>query len=228
MNVRPIAEDELELVAEFLAHDESRQFGRPSRVGADDVRGWFAGVDLANDSWLVEDDGLLVALAWVDASGGPRGVAVGAVDVEQRGRGFGSRLVELTEARLRDCGATRVHNIVLAPDPLAPELLSSRGYREVRRFWEMTIELGDEPPPEPVLPEGLQIEQFGETWARSYHAALEEAFAEHWGHRPESFETWWERQLRKHDFEPSLWWFVRDGSDVAAAMRNDPRRSGGG
>jgi len=227
MNVRPIEEGDLELVAAFLAEDESRQFGHPSRIAIDDVRGWLGGVDLERDTWLVEDGDLLVALAWVESSEA-RGTAVGAVDRERCGRGIGSRLVDLTEARLREHGVERILNIVLAPDAAAAELLASRGYREVRRFWEMTIELGDEPPPEPVLPSGLEIEQFDEAWARPYHAALEEAFAEHWGHRAESFEGWWARQGRKHDFEPSLWWFVRDGTEIAAVVRNDPRRSGGG
>lgn len=227
MNVRPIEEDDLELVTAFLAEDESRTFGKPSRIGIDDIRGWLGGVDLGNDTWLLEEDGLIVALAWVELHE-ERGAAVGAVDAERRGEGIGSRLVDLTEGRLRARGASVVQNVVLAPDRLAPELLASRGYREVRRFWEMTIELGDDPSPEPLLPEGLTIEPFAEDWAPRYHAALEDAFAEHWGHQEETFEDWWARQHRKHDFDPSLWWFVRDGDEVAAAIRNDPRRSSGG
>ena len=228
MNVRPIEEDDLGLVAAFLAEDESRTFGKPSRIGLDDVRGWLSGVDLEHDSWLLEEDGLIAALAWVEKWDERPGTAVGAVDADRRGEGIGSRLVDLTEARLGELGAAQVHNVVLAPDPLAPKLLASRGYREVRRFWEMTIELGDEPPPEPVLPEGLRIEPFADDWARRYQAALEEAFADHWGHEPETFEEWWARQRRRHDFDPALWWFVREGEEVAAAIRNDPRRSGGG
>jgi len=122
----------------------------------------------------------------------------------------------------------RIHNVTLAPDTVAPRLLTARGYREVRRFWEMTIELGDDPQPEPVLADGLQIDLFSADRARAYHAALEEAFAEHWGHDPEPYETWWQRQLAKPDHDPSLWFLVRDGDEVAAAARNDPERSGGG
>ena len=63
---------------------------------------------------------------------------------------------------------------------------------------------------------------------RAFHAALEEAFAEHWEYQPQPFEKWWERQVAKPDHDPSLWFLVRTGEDVVAATRNDPERSGGG
>ena len=116
----------------------------------------------------------------------------------------------------------------LAPDAAAGPLLTGRGYREVRRFWEMTIELGDDPPPEPLLPEGFRIESFSSELARAFHGALEEAFAEHWEYQPEPFEEWWERQVARPDHDPSLWFVVLTGEGVAAATRNDPERSGGG
>jgi ribosomal protein S18 acetylase RimI-like enzyme len=69
---------------------------------------------------------------------------------------------------------------------------------------------------------------FAENDARAFHAALEESFAQHWEHRPESFDRWWGRQVAKPDHDPSLWFLVRDGEEVAAVARNDPDRSGGG
>lgn len=227
MNVRPIGEEDFELVTGFLAEDETRQFGRPSRLGIDDTRGWLGGVDLERDSWLFEEGGVLVALAWVEAHE-ERGIAVGVVDANLRGRGLGSAVLDCTEARLSALGAGRIHNMILAPDPAAPALLSGRGYREARRFREMSIELGDEPPPEPHLPEGLRIAPFSAATARPFHAALEEAFTDHWEHRPEAFEAWWGRQRSKHDHDPSLWFLVEDGSEVVGVIRNDPKRSGGG
>ncbi len=136
--------------------------------------------------------------------------------------------MERSEAALREHGVARIHQLVLAADPGAHALLAARAYREVRRFWEMTIELGDELLAAPRLPEGLTIEPFSAGAARAFHAALEEAFQDHWEHSPESFEDWWERQTRKHDHDPSLWFLVRDGDEVAAATRNDPNRNGGG
>jgi mycothiol synthase len=227
VNVRPLGADEFAAVAAFLAEDETRLFGRPSRLGVPDVAAWLSRLDLARDTWLLEDETRLVALGWVEAHD-ETGVAVGAVHREWCGRGLGSKLVDRSEERLRELGVRRIHNVALAPDRAAPPLLAGRGYREVRRFWEMTIELGDEPPAAPVLPDGLRIEPFSADLARAFHAALEEAFAEHWEHQPEGFDEWWQRQRAKPDHDPSLWFHVRDGDEIAAVSRNDPERSGGG
>jgi mycothiol synthase len=227
VNVRPITPDDFPAIAGFLAEDETHFFGRPSRVGVPDVTAWLTGPDLPHDSWLFEEGGGLVALGWIEKHD-DTGIAVGVVHRERRGRGLGSALVDRSEERLRALGAARIHNVTLAPDKAAPPLLGARGYREVRRFWEMTIELGDDPPRDPQVPEGFRIEPFSPDLARAFHGALEEAFAEHWEYEPQPFETWWERQVAKPDHDPSLWFLVRTDEDVVAATRNDPERSGGG
>ena len=227
MSARPITPEDFPAVAAFLAEDETEHFGRPSRLGVTDVAAWLSGPELSSDSWLIEESDGVIALGWVEKHH-DSGIAVGVVHHRHRGRGLGLGLVDRSEERLAELGVARIHNVILAPDTAAPQLLSARGYHEVRRFWEMTIELGDDPPPEPVLPEGLRLAPFSEDLAQTFHAALEEAFAEHWGYEPEPFETWWQRQLTRPDHDPTLWFLVLDGEEVAAATRNDPERSGGG
>jgi len=227
MNVRPIAPEDFPAVAAFLAEDETHLFGRPSRLGVPDVAAWLAGLDLPSDTWLLVEEGGLVGLGWVEKHGDV-GVAVGVVHREHRGRGLGSQLVDRSEQRLQALGAERIHSVTLAPDSAAAPLLTGRGYREVRRFWEMTIELGADPPPEPSVPEGFRIEPFSNELARAFHAALDEAFADHFEHQPTPFEEWWQRQAAMPDHDPSLWFLVRTGEEVVAAARNDPERSGGG
>ena len=56
MNVRPLTEDDLPALAEFLARDEERLTEKPSRIGAADVREWTSMCDFEHDSWLVEDE----------------------------------------------------------------------------------------------------------------------------------------------------------------------------
>ena len=227
MNDRPITPDDFPAVAEFLAQDESHLFGRPSRVGVADITAWLSGPELEHDSWLYEEDGRVVAVGWVERHD-ETGVAIGIVHRERRGRGLGTELVDRSEARLGALGVGRIHAVTLAPDVAAEPLLTGRGYREVRRFWEMTIELTDAPPPAPQLPEGFSIEPFSAELAHDFHRVLEEAFADHWEFQSTPFEKWWERQVAKPDHDPSLWFVVRNDGDVVAATRNDPERSGGG
>jgi mycothiol synthase len=223
-----MTEDDLPAIATFLADDEEQLLGRPSRTGLEDVRAWIAPSSFETRSWLYEDSaGRIVGLGWAEAHG-EVGVAVGVVRRDATGGGLGAQLVERSETALREDGVARIHQITLAADSAASPLLAARGYREVRRFWDMTIELGVEPPPELPLPDELRIEAFSAESARAFHSALEEAFADHWEHRPETFEEWWERQERKHDHDPSLWFLARDGEEVAGVIRNDPLRSGGG
>jgi GNAT superfamily N-acetyltransferase len=227
VNVRPITADDFSAFAAFLADDESELFGRPSRVGVADVTAWLSGPDLSSDTWLFEEDGLLVAAGWVQKHE-DTGLAIGIVHRDWRGRGLGTELVDRNEERLRALGVGRIHAVTLAPDAAADPLLTARGYREVRRFWDMTIELDDDPPPAPQLPERYRVEPFSMDSARAFHGPLEEAFAEHWEFQPTPFEKWWERQAAKPDHDPSLWFLIRTDEDVVAATRNDPERSGGG
>jgi mycothiol synthase len=227
VSVRPLTRDDLPAVAAFLAEDETQLFGRPSRLGVADVTAWLAGVDLPTDTWLREEDGGIVALGWVEKHR-DTGEAIGVVQREHRGRGLGSWLVDQSEERLATLGVGRIHAVSLAADEAAGPLLSGRGYREVRRFWEMTIELGNDPPPDAPLQDGFRLEPFSSERAEAFHAALEESFAEHWEFRPSQFEEWWERQVARPDHDPSLWFLVRTDDEVVAATRNDPERSGGG
>lgn len=227
MNVRPATADDFEAVVALLVTDESHLTGRPSRIALSDVRGWLAGVDLARNTWLFEEDRRLVACGWAEAHVGGLGFAVGVVHPAAKGRGLGPQLVETSEGSLRAACSLRVHQVALAADRAAPGLFAARGYREVRRFYEMAIEF-ETPPPVPPLPDGYAIEVFREEDARLFHEALDESFQDHWEHRSREFEEWWEQRRTAPDFDPTLWFLVRDGDEVAAVARNEPNRNGGG
>lgn len=223
---RPATRDDASVVAALLAEDETALVGHPSRLSEVDVASWWAGTDLERDSWVLEEDGRLVAVGWFDHHG-PLGVHVGIVAQGAKGRGLGARLVDLGEGRAAAVGAERAHTFALALDRAAADLFESRGYREVRRFYDMAIEL-TEPVLDPSLPDGLAVEALAEEDARAFYEALDEAFEDHWEHHPRPFEQWWEQKKAAPDFDPTLWFLIRDGGEVAATVRNDPERNGGG
>ena len=226
MNARPITDADIEAVAAMAAEDEAALQGRPSRLGANDVRDWLARVDLAQDSWLYEEDGTLVAMSWFDFID-DLGFFAGIVAQGAKGRGLGSRIVVTGDARARERGAVRVQTFGLEQDTAAASLFERHGFAFVRRFFAMAIEL-EAPPVVPALPDAFTLETFRLEDARPYYEALDAAFQDHWEHHTVGFEQWWEAKQAVHDFDPTLWFLIRDGDEIAAVIRNDPDRNGGG
>jgi len=224
MKSRPIREGDYERVAALLRDDEEHVHHHVSRLTVNDLREWLSRTDLENDSWLYEDDGELAALGWTDlAPGSDAAFAVGVVHPQWKGKGIGAELVQRSEARGRILGAERMHQIALAADPLARELITSRGYGEIRRFYEMAIEQTE--PPAPVE---LPVETVSDGDVPSFYAALDEAFQDHWEHHPTPFDEWWDRHRKNPNLDLSLWFLIRDGDEIAAVTRNEGNRNGGG
>jgi mycothiol synthase len=217
MSVRPATRDDLPAIADlFVTLDEAKN-GRRSRVSVEALDSWLQDVAFETNTWLIEGNGELLAATFAHLHG-DRGNSAGVVRPTAEGRGLGSRLIELVEARMTEEGARRVQSWALARDTQAMELFARRGYREVRRFWEMEIEL-DRDPPKP----GVTVAPFREEDAEAFYAALDEAFSDHWEHEPVPFEQWWSRQRRRANFDPSLWFLIRDGAEVTAVVRNEVR-----
>jgi mycothiol synthase len=222
VNVRPMTEDDFAAVAELLADDERAQ-GRPSQIGTNEVREWTAFADLPSGSWLYEDEDGVAAIGWAWVNG-EVGVAVGAVHPRAKGHGLGVELLERTESALRARrGVERIHQFALGTDAAAAALLTSRGYRDVRHFFDMAIELGG-PPGVPDVP----VESFREEDARAFHHALDESFQDHWEHHGQPFEEWWQRHNANPNLDLGLWFLIRDSDEIAAVARNEANRNGGG
>lgn len=223
MNVRPPTPGDAQAVAALLAaYDESQ--GAPPDTSADDLLAEWAELDLARDAWLFELDGRLAGYGCVSGAAPERLSTDGYVHPDLRGRGVGSRVLELAEARARELGALRLRNATLHADAAGRALFEARGYGYVRSFLRMAVELDGEPPA-PEAPAGLQLRGFAPDDAKGVHEAIQEAFADHWGNVPEDFDAWRERRLAAAD--TSLWHVVEDGDEVAAAALCDLRFGAG-
>ena len=198
-----------------------------SESSVPELLGWWRMMDLEHDSWILEDAGRALAYAAGFAHGDMFQLD-GFVHPEHRGRGFGSWLVARGEERARELGKKRLLAFCLSADTGAQRLFQRCGMHEQRRYFRMAIDL-DEPPPAAVFPESLSVETFDEEDARAFHDALTEAFADEWNFVHVPFEKWRELRLVKDpDYDPTLWFVVRDGEEIAAVMRNEPDRSGAG
>jgi mycothiol synthase len=226
LSVRRATVDDAAAVDELIsAADVAVQGWSESSVP--ELLAWWRMMDLEHDSWLLHEGDVLVAYA----AGFGHADAFeldGFVHPQHRGRGFGTWLVARGEERARERGKPELQAFSLAGDDRAHRLFEQCGMSERRRYYRMMIELDDEPP-ETELPDGFALETFDPKDAEAFHDALVEAFEDEWNFVAMPFEEWRELRLVKDpDFDPALWFVVRDGDEIAAVMRNEPDRSGAG
>jgi mycothiol synthase len=222
VNIRPFVEADAPAVAELINAEEDRVYGRPGRLTGANILMF---LEYTKESWIWEEDGHIAATATFGVhgeSGHIRGF------VAAKGRGIGTEILDRGEAFARAEGVQKILAGAAEPDTAARELFERHGFHEVRRFYEMEIELTEEPP-EPVVPDGLLIDELREDEYEAFYDALNEAFAEHWEWHPKPFADWIEmRQGQHRDESGPIWFVVRDGDELAAVTRNDADVAGGG
>ncbi len=184
-------------------------------------------LDLEHDARVVRDGERIVGYGAVHDEG-ELWRAEGFVHPEAGGRGIGRLIATGLEAIAARRGARRIQSNVFERDAGARRLLESLGYRDVRVFRELRIELAA-PPPAPEWPDGLRVVPFDpDRDAREFHAAHQEAFRDHWDHTPRDFESWAKGHLASERFDPTLWCVVRAGDEIAAGTICTGDTYGGG
>jgi mycothiol synthase len=216
--VRPARPDDAEAVLELVPAELD--------FGLDDIRAEWRTTDLERDTWAWEHDGRIVAFGILRSRGDELSVN-GFVHPDCRGRGLGTAILQATEARARKLGGTKLDNGILATDRAAAALLEAGGYRDIRHYHVMTVEL-EEPPPEPEWPEGLEPRPFEREHARAFWAADDEAFQDEEDYESEPFEEFVSRRLESPRFDAQLWTAVWDGDDIAAVLIANLNRFGAG
>jgi mycothiol synthase len=213
-------------VTEVVLALESSLYGQSAFSQADLEEEWLE-LDVERDARVVRDGDRVVGYGVVRERSEPWRVE-GYVHPDALGRGIGTLIATGLEEEAARGGARSVQNGVLEADSAARGLLESLGYRAVRVFREMRIEL-EAPPPAPQWPNGLRVVPFDpERDAREFHAALEEAFAGSWGHTPREFESWSKLHVGSERFDPALWCVVRSGDEIAAGAICTGDTYGGG
>ena len=109
----------------------------------------------------------------------------------------------------------RLIRVVTSPAPRVASCLERRGYRPIRRFFRMRVDL-DAPPPEPEWPPGIVVRALEPGEERAVFEAAEDAFSDHWEWERGSFEGWAHFMVEGPDFDPSLWLVALAGDEIAA------------
>ena len=217
---RAVARDDLDAQIElFQAADVADVgFADPARDELLETWGqpWF---DLELDSLVVEaPDGSPVAYSETIAKDATVNIfAFAKVHPAHRGRGLGTFVAAAIEARAAEkvpAGTTApLRNGFPSTDEAAATLFADRGYAHVRSFWHMerAVAPGDAAPPDP---DGITIRSCtpGDD-ERAAWAILEEAFKEHFGYEPFTFDEWLAMWSAFPSYDPSWMLLAVDGDE---------------
>ena len=228
--IRPAALDDLQAAVEFLNLYSLSTIGLRRHNLETLRREWtIPGFDLENSTRVVlspEGEWIGYIEVW-DADDPPVRVHVwGCVHPEHQRRGIGTQLQAWAEARARQA-LTRLPDDVratirmtsLSTNKAASHLFKKSGAKLVRRYWDMQIDLTG-PLADPIFPDDLRLITFDEfNDLEAVYRADDEAFQDHWGYVEEPFEVafpkWKHWMIAPDVFDPSLWFLVMDGEELA-------------
>jgi mycothiol synthase len=197
-------------VVELVHASDAAVLDDPERLSERDVLDWWRRLVEGGNTVVETDGGVIVGYGAV-MKDGPVYAAFNFVHPDHTGCGIGSLLVGWSEELARSQGVEMVRVSVIGPNQPAVELLEARGYRYLRSSYRMLIDL-DRPPPAPEWPAGFELATLRPGEELALHAAMEDAFADHWDYHPMSFEEW-----SAMPPDPSLSFLVWDGDEISAA-----------
>jgi len=182
------------------------------------------GFELEKDAWVVETaDGRIVGYEeFTERHVHASLMGDGYVQPEYHGRGIGTTMLRALEVRAREEMKLAepdlrvfIRNGMMIGDMVSRQMHETEGYRPIRFSWHMEIKL-DEAPRSPAWPAGIELRPFVmEQHNQVVFGAHEEAFSDHWGHTPGTFEYWQHNVSGRHDLDPSLWFIAWDGDQIA-------------
>ena len=216
-------------VADLIAARDIADYGSTD-ASVEEVQNYWEAprFDLQQDARIiVAPDGLIVGYEEVYPRSDERLEFDGYVHPRESGCGFGTLLLRWAEERARQrvsemqtTGPVILRGNTAAVDQNASAMFNAEGFALVRQFWRMEIEMTS-PPDRPVWPAGITVRTMQPDHdERVVHATIEEAFADHWGHVPRSFDDWAQWFCDSDSFDPTLTFIAFDGNEVAGVVVN--------
>lgn len=198
---------------------DAEDFGETRATTREDVLDWWGPAlhGLAEDAWVGLKGDRFAAYGVMRREGDAGELDEdAAVHPELRSREVSAHQVALAEHWSGERGLARVQVVATSyPDR---ELLRTGGYRPVRIFWRMEVDLRRTEPPRAEPAPGTEIRAYvpGED-DLAVHALHQAAFAEHWQFVPTPFDEWLRSRHERSDYDPALWQLAVDRGGLAGA-----------
>ena len=228
-SVRPAVRDDLDEIVAVIRAAETAVCGETSVSPGEISHDWLdPRFDMTRDTWVVADAaGRLVAYAL--ATGVNPAVPIDLYFVilpDLTDVGLDAHLLGRLLARAREHAdgrglATDEAGIALwclRDDERKHALYERLGAVRTRVFLRLTID-AEHLPPAPPWPAGVVVAPFrcGDDDA-DVHAALEDAFSEHFLPTKSPLDVWQAETLGDDDFDPTLFLVARDGDEIAGVV----------
>jgi mycothiol synthase len=212
IELRPTSVDEAPAIKALLEEHALASFGEPE-LSEEEVRSWFGQKNL--EFRVVERDGDLVGYLDIQLQESGRFPA----DVRTLDAEAAALLLAEAEQIGRERGANVVRSFVQGDDPVLRPVLEEAGWQPIRYSFQMQIDLDGELPA-PEWPDGLSPRNLQPGEEERVYEAHMDAFADHWEHHRYTYEDWRNFNVGRHSFDPSLWWLVDEGDELAAISLN--------
>jgi mycothiol synthase len=228
--LRPPTPDDLDAIVALIEAADEADVGVSEFTRADIAHAFEAPhVDREHDLVLLTDEVAgAAAFVMLENRGDSRIEALIWLHPERRGEGLEEVVLAAAESSAARRIArvppgeekvfrTSIHHVA---DHFRPAL-DARGYRWVRSMWRMRIELGDDFAVDAPFPPGVEARPFrpDADWG-PLHAAVTDAFREHWGFAPIPADEWRERRSGQPAHDPSLWWVAWADDEIAGFVLN--------
>lgn len=223
--LREATSEDVDSAAAVLRAEEEDLRGR-SDWGVEETAHIWRLANLEASALVEAPDGSTAAVVLAIDRGGYRDAWV-TVHPDFTRRGLAAALLPQVEERARAAGMEKLTMGAFVENDGARRLFEKHGFREARHYYGMRIDF-EGPPTPPSWPAGIEVSIFQPEDARAFHEALGESFEDEWGFHQPPFEQWKRERLEAPETDTSLWFVVREGEEIVAVARCDPKREGGG
>lgn len=211
---RPATRADVEITVALQNVTDIQFDGEPHSTPESLLEDWDdAGVDLSADTWLVfaPDQTLVGYILACDSDKDGDMDVDWFVHKDHLERGIGEFLLTKSIEHLRQYAATypaeqrkRVHGTTYHVDSAGIAAYQALGFTHVRSYYRMSIDL-PEPPVVTSVPDGITIRPLDpDRDLPEMHAAVTEAFSEHWGFTALDYDEWYRMRIASNFFRLDL------------------------